>query len=127
MPRNVQKMYVAWRTEDLAAHCFMDGLKSKNEEADIKIILHATNSMSRETTCIVTEQKCFSTVVLKYLRFTESLSFIVPTSGKSIDIRKRYLHYWEHSLSALPVFHALLGCNSTRSLSRNLEIIYFSK
>ena len=73
-----------WRPEDSAAHCSMDYLKSKHEEADMKIILHAINSKDRgadRPLVLSQDRNVLVPLVLKYPRFTEILSF-VPTSGK---------------------------------------------
>ena len=82
------------------AHCSMECLKSKNEEADMKIILHAINAKDEEQIdyFIVTGHKCFSTVstnISETYRTHILCANIEQINGHSKEIQ--YLHYWEHS------------------------------
>lgn len=88
-----KKCVVSWRTEVSATHCSLDCLKSSQEEADTKILLHALNAKDRGAdTLLVFAQDTDILVLLvrRYPRLPEH-TFFVPTSGEAISVQSIFV------------------------------------
>lgn len=105
----------------------MDCLKSTQEEADTKIILHAINAKVRGADTLLVFANDTDILVLlvrRYARLPEN-TFFVPSSGEAISVKNIYISLGPLKSSALPGFHAISGCDTTGSLFGKGKLSYW--
>ena len=107
--QNAKNYVVAWRAEAAATHCAVDFLRSTQEEADTKIILHAINAAEIGATRLLIFAQDTDVLVLAvrhYLKLPQE-SFFVPGPKEHISLKQIFHSLGPQKASALPGFHAL--------------------
>ncbi|CAH3153687.1 unnamed protein product, partial [Pocillopora meandrina] len=101
---------VAWGTECEATHRDVRHLRSTQEEADTKIILHALDASAQGATQLSIHSPDTDVLVLALRRYPDlcSNSCFVTGTGNALGPPKT---------AALPAFHALTGADVTGSFS----------
>ena len=118
---------VAWRTEVASSHCSLDYLRSTQEEADTKMILHALNAKERGAAKLFIFAQDTDVLILLIRRYPKLPleSFFVPNSKNIISIADIFVSLGSVKASALPAFHALSGSDTTGTLSGKGKISYW--
>ena len=119
---NGRQVVVAWGTECEAMHRDVRHLRSKLEEADTKIILHALDASAQGATQLSIYSPDTSVLVLALRRYPDlcSNSCFVTGSGSSrrvINLKSIADALGPTKTAVLPTFHALTGADVTRSFS----------
>ena len=124
--RNVN-LVVAWREEIASTHCDLGFLKSTQEEADTKMILHAVNAKDRGANRLFFFTPDTDVLILAVRRWPElpSQSFFMPTLRTEISIADIFSSLGPLKSSALPAFHCLSGCDTTGALVGKGKLSYW--
>ena len=118
---------VAWRTEIAATHCVLEHLRSAQEEADTKLILHAIDAKERGATRLFIFAQDTDVLVLAVRRFDRlpQESFFVPHPHEQISVRDIASALGPLKTAAPPGFHAISGCDSTGCLVGKGKLSYW--
>ena len=124
--RNVN-LVVTWREEIASTHCDLGFLKSTQEEADTKMILHAVNAKERGANRLFFFTPDTDVLILAVRRWPElpSQSFFMPTLRTEISIADIFSSLGPLKSSALPAFHCLSGCDTTGALVGKGKLSYW--
>jgi len=96
-------------------------LRSEQEEADTRMLLHALDATQRGATSIMIQSPDTDVLVLTlwiYKRLCPDTTVIAGTGGKrrSIPLGPLYEAFGEDLVKALPGFHAFSGCEQTGTI-----------
>ena len=102
-------------------------LRSEQEEADTRMLLHALDATQRGATSITIQSPDTDVLVLTlwvYKRLCPDTTVIVGTGGKrrSIPLGPLYEAVGEELVKALPGFHAFSGCDQTGTISGKSKV-----
>ena len=102
-------------------------LRSEQEEADTRMLLHALDATQRGATSITIHSPDTDVLVLTlwvYKRLCPDTTVIVGTGGKrrSIPLGPLYEAVGEELVKALPGFHAFSGCDQTGTISGKSKV-----
>lgn len=124
---NKKDLVAAWHTEVASTHCDLECLKSTQEEADTKIILHAINAKERGAARLFLFTPDTDVLVLAVRRWPKlpAESFFIPSSRTAISVAEIFSSLGTVKASALPAFHALSGCDTTGSLAWKGKLSYW--
>ena len=119
---NGRQVVVAWGTECEATHRDVRHLRSTQEEADTKIILHALDASAQGATQLSIYSPDTDVLVLALRRYPDlcSNSCFVTGTGSSrrvINLKSIADALGPTKTAALPAFHALTGADVTGSFS----------
>ena len=119
---NGRQVVVAWGTECEATQRDVRHLRSTQEEADTKIILHALDAFAQGATQLSIYSPDTDVLVLALRRYPDlcSNSCFVTGTGSSrrvINLRSIADALGPTKTAALPAFHALTGADVTGSFS----------
>ena len=119
---NARQVVVAWGTECEATHRDVRHLRSTQEEADTKIILHALDASAQGATQLSIYSPDTDVLVLALRRYPDlcSNSCFVTGTGSSrrvINLKSIADALGPTKTAALPAFHALTGADVTGSFS----------
>ena len=118
--KDSQTTYVVTSKGDCVASNILpiQHLRSEQEEADTRMLLHALDATQRGATSITIQSPDTDVLVLTlwvYKRLCPDTTVIVGTGGKrrSIPLGPLYEAVGEELVKALPGFHAFSGCDQT--------------
>ena len=119
---NGRQVVVAWGTECEATHRDVRHLRSTQEEADTKIILHALDASAQGATQLSIYSPDTDVLVLALRRYPDLCSnpcFVTGTgsSRRVINLKSIADALGPTKTAALPAFHALTGADVTGSFS----------
>ncbi|CAH3140807.1 unnamed protein product [Porites evermanni] len=102
-------------------------LRSEQEEADTRMLLHALDATQRGATSITIQSPDTDVLVLTLWvnkRLCPDITVIVGTGGKrrSIPLGPLYEAVGEELVKALPGFHAFSGCDQTGTISEKANL-----
>ena len=102
-------------------------LRSEQEEADTRMLLHALDATRRGATSITIQSPDTDVLVLTlwvYKRLCPDTTVIVGTGGKrrSIPLGLLYEAVGEELVKALPGFYAFSGCDQTGTISGKSKV-----
>ena len=102
-------------------------LRSEQEEADTRMLLHALDATQRGATSITIQSPDTDVLVLTlwvYKRLCPDTTVIVGTGGKrrSIPLGPLYEAVGEELVKALPGFHAFSGCDHTGTIGGKSKV-----
>ena len=122
-----QTRVVAWRAEVASTHGDFSCLKSTQEEADTKMILHSINACDRGAKRLFVFAQDTDVLVLMIRRYPRlpDESYFVPSTERHISISQIYEALGNLKASALPGFHELSGCDTTGSLKGKGKLSYW--
>ena len=105
----------------------VERLTSTQEEADIRMLLHAIDATHRGATSLSIQSPDTDVLILalwKYTSLCEDTSLVVGTGGKRRSIPLRPLHNASggHVVATLPGFHAFTGCDQTGTICGKSKI-----
>ena len=131
---NGRQVVVAWGTECEATHRDVRHLRSTQEEADTKIILHALDASAQGATQLSIYSPDTDVLVLALRRYPDLCSnscFVTRTSSsrRVINLKSITDTLGSTKTPALPAFHALNGADVTVlgvSLEREKPIVGMS-
>ena len=107
-------------------------LRSEQEEADTRMLLHALDATQRGVTSITIQSPDTDVLVLTlwvYKRLCPDTTVIVGTGGKrrSIPLGPLYEAGGEELVKALPGFHAFSGCDQISTISGKSKVSCWKK
>ena len=111
---------MAWGTECEATHRDVRHLRSTQEEADTKIILHALDASAQGATQLSIYSPDTDVLVLALRRYPDLCSnscFVTRTSSRVINLKSITDTLGSTKTAALPAFHALTRADVTGSFS----------
>ena len=119
---NGRQVVVAWGTECEATHRDVRHLRSTQEEADTKIILHALDASAQGATQLSIYSPDTDVLVLALRQYPDLCSnscFVTGTdsSRRAINLKSIADALGPTKTAALPAFHALTGADVTGSFS----------
>lgn len=121
--KDAEKTYVVTSKDDCMSSCNLNlrHLRSWQEEADTRMLLHAVDATARGASSITIQSPDTDVLVLAlwlYRRLCPFTSLIVGTGGKRRSIALGPLHeaIGEELVNALPGFHAFTGCDQTGTI-----------
>ena len=118
---NGRQVVVAWGTECEATQRDVRHLRSTQEEADTKIILHALNASAQGTTQLSIYSPDTDVLVLALRRYPDLCSnycFVTGSSSRRvINLKSIADALGPTKTAALPALHALTGAHVTGSFS----------
>ena len=117
-----RRVIVAWVCECKCSHTDMGHLRSNQEEAETKILLHAVVATSRGASGISIHSPDTDVLVLAvrwYPLLCPSTTFVTGTGQKrrSMPLKPIYDALGPMKAAVLPEFHPISGCDNTGSFS----------
>ena len=118
--RSGRQLVVAWGSERQATHKDKGHLRSNQEEADTKMILHALNATAYGATQQQIHSPDTDVFVLALTRYPKLCKNPLFVTGRGqhhriIELKPIVQTLWPEKIAALPAFHALSGANNTES------------
>ena len=118
--RSGRQLVVAWGSERQATHKDKGHLRSNQEEADTKMILHALDATAYGATQLQIHSPDTDVFVLALTRYPKLCKNTLFVTGRGqhhriIELKPIVQTLWPEKIAALPAFHALSGAINTGS------------
>ena len=114
--RSGRQLVVARGSERQATHKDKGHLRSNQEEADTKMILHALDGAT-QLQIHSPDTDVFVLAITRYPKLCKNTLFVTGRGQhhRTIELKSIVQTLWPEKIAALPAFHALSGANNTGS------------